>query len=203
MHQYLYTQFEPNYAHYVFPCFDQPDVRAKWALSTLAPKDWSIISNEYEDHQMTQTLSMMVMTDLTNAAKSFGQQALLDKQIKEQDNVAVFKQSYRIAPYLFALVAGPYTYVEQKNNEEGLPPLRVYLRKSVIDQVEPHVLTEMMNSTMVGMRFYKELFGVPFQFSKYDQIFVPEFNAGAMENVACVTFSEAKLRRGQTMTLEE
>jgi aminopeptidase N len=58
MHQYLYTQFEPNYAHYVFPCFDQPDVRAKWALSTLAPRDWSVISNEYEDKELTNTLSL-------------------------------------------------------------------------------------------------------------------------------------------------
>jgi aminopeptidase N len=47
-HQYLYTQFEPNYCHYVFPSFDQPDIRAKWSLTTLASKDWSIISNEYE-----------------------------------------------------------------------------------------------------------------------------------------------------------
>ena len=61
----------------------------------------------------------------------------------------------------------------------------------------------MLYSTQVGMRFYHDLFGVPYQFRKYDQIFVPEFNAGAMENVACVTFSEAELRRGQTMTLDE
>jgi len=46
------------------------------------------------------------------------------------------------------------------------------------------------------MRFYKDLFGIQYQFNKYDQIFVPEFNMGAMENVACVTHSEAMLRRG-------
>lgn len=49
LNQYLYTQFEPNYCHYVFPSFDQPDIRAKWSLTTLASKDWSVISNEYED----------------------------------------------------------------------------------------------------------------------------------------------------------
>lgn len=81
--------------------------------------------------------------------------------------------------------------------------MRVYLRKSVINQVDPQVLTDMMDSTLVGMRFYKDLFGMPYQFSKYDQMFVPEFNSGAMENVACVTFNEAMLHRGQTMTMEE
>lgn len=49
LNQYLYTQFEPNYCHYVFPSFDQPDIRAKWSLTTLASKEWSIISNENED----------------------------------------------------------------------------------------------------------------------------------------------------------
>lgn len=81
--------------------------------------------------------------------------------------------------------------------------MRVYLRQSVIGSVERRILDEMLTSTLVGMRFYKDLFGIPYQFNKYDQIFVPEFNAGAMENVACVTFNEAELRRGQTMTLDE
>lgn len=48
-HQYLYTQFEPNYCHYVFPSFDQPDIRAQWTLTTFASNEWAIISNEYED----------------------------------------------------------------------------------------------------------------------------------------------------------
>jgi aminopeptidase N len=123
--------------------------------------------------------------------------------VSGQDQVTVFKQSKEISPYLFAIVAGPYTYVESKKHEEGLPPLRVYLRKSVIKTIQPEVLDEMLMTTLVGMRFYKDLFGIQYQFNKYDQIFVPEFNMGAMENVACVTFSEATLRRGQTMTLNE
>jgi aminopeptidase N len=37
---------------------------------------------------------------------------------------------------------------------------------------------------------YEKLFGTEFPFSKYDTVFVPEFNAGAMENVGCITFTE-------------
>jgi aminopeptidase N len=44
--QYLYTDFEPSYAHYLFPNFDQPDIRAKWALKTIIPKDWVVVANE-------------------------------------------------------------------------------------------------------------------------------------------------------------
>lgn len=48
----------------------------------------------------------------------------------------------------------------------------------------------MFDVTCTGMKYYEELFDVPFAFSKYDLIFCPEFNWGAMENVGAVTFSE-------------
>jgi aminopeptidase N len=53
------------------------------------------------------------------------------------------------------------------------------------------------------MKFYKDLFGRPYAFTKYDQIFVPEFTAGAMENVGCVTFKETYLNRGQQLSLSD
>ena len=44
--QYLYTQFEADYCHYVFPCFDQPDLKAEWRLSAITDQDWTVISND-------------------------------------------------------------------------------------------------------------------------------------------------------------
>ena len=45
--QYLYTQFEADFCHYVFPCFDQPDLKASWAFSAVVPEDWTVIANDY------------------------------------------------------------------------------------------------------------------------------------------------------------
>lgn len=47
------------------------------------------------------------------------------------------------------------------------------------------------------MDYYADFFGVKYPFSKYDQLFVPEFNSGAMENVGCVTFNESYIPRGE------
>ena len=47
--QYLYSQFCAGYGHYVFPCFDQPDLKAKWTFMTVVPEDWTVISNEPKD----------------------------------------------------------------------------------------------------------------------------------------------------------
>ena len=53
------------------------------------------------------------------------------------------------------------------------------------------------------MDFYAQLFDQPYPFSKYDQVFVPEYNSGAMENVGCVTYNEAYLFRDKATDNEQ
>jgi aminopeptidase N len=76
--------------------------------------------------------------------------------------------------------------------------MRIYARKSLIGDVS---YDEMFNVTQAGIKFYQVFFGHPYPFHKYDQIFVPEHNFGAMENVGCVTFNENYLYRGEVMSL--
>jgi len=54
----------------------------------------------------------------------------------------------------------------------------------------------MFDVTECGMHFYKDFFGKAYPFNKYDQVFVPEHNFGAMENVGCVTYNENYMYRG-------
>ena len=55
----------------------------------------------------------------------------------------------------------------------------------------------MFEKTRQGLAYYEAQFGVPYPYEKYDQIFVPEYNWGAMENVGAVTFNEGYLFRSQ------
>ena len=106
-----------------------------------------------------------------------------------------FNTSSKISTYLYAIVAGPYGYFE--SNVEGMPPMRIYARKSLMDDVKHE---EMFLATQTGIKFYTDLMGCPYPFTKYDQVFCAEFNAGAMENVGCVTYNEVYLFRGQQIT---
>ncbi|MAG30541.1 MAG: aminopeptidase N, partial [Deltaproteobacteria bacterium] len=54
---------------------------------------------------------------------------------------------------------------------------------------------EVFEITRQGFAFYEDHFGQPYPFGKYDQLFVPEYNSGAMENVGCVTFNESQVFR--------
>ncbi|MCF6734510.1 aminopeptidase N [Blastococcus sp. KM273129] len=95
-----------------------------------------------------------------------------------------FAPTKRISTYLVALIAGPYAKVTDLH--EGIP-LGLYCRASLARYLDPD---ELFRVTKQGFDFYHRVFDYPYPFDKYDQLFVPEFNAGAMENAGAVTFLE-------------
>jgi aminopeptidase N len=99
-----------------------------------------------------------------------------------------FEPAPRMSTYITALVAGPYFVVRDEYvGPNGTYPLGVYCRASLAEYLDSEDIFEL---TKQGFAFFEEQFGVPYAFTKYDQLFVPEFNAGAMENAGCVTFLE-------------
>ena len=103
----------------------------------------------------------------------------------------VCDESFRISTYLYAIVAGPFGYHERQT--EGMPRMRIYARQSLVADVNHE---EMFTVTESGFTLYNEFFGQTYPFRKYDQVFCPEFNCGAMENVGCVTYNETYMFRG-------
>ena len=102
----------------------------------------------------------------------------------------VFPESLPISTYIWSVHAGPYQKWEDRS---GRIPLRLFARKSLAAYVP---VKDWFRYTQVGFRFYEKLFQTPYPFLKYDQLIVPEFAAGAMENAAAVTFNERAVSRG-------
>ncbi len=157
---YLYSQFETADAKRMFACFDQPDLKATYTLTALAPADWAVISN-----------------------------GALRETIERDGAVEhVFATTEPMSTYLVALIAGPYAvWRDEYVDEHGTIPLGLYCRASLAEFMDAERL---FAETKQGFGFYHRVFGVPYAFGKYDQLFVPEFNAGAMENAGAVTFLE-------------
>ncbi|KAA8961600.1 aminopeptidase N [Mycobacterium sp.] len=108
--------------------------------------------------------------------------------VQVRDGVHTFATTPRMSTYLVALIAGPYarwddTYVD----EYGEIPLGLFCRATLAEFMDAERL---FTHTKQGFGFYHKHFGLPYGFGKYDQVFVPEFNAGAMENAGAVTFTE-------------
>ncbi len=102
-----------------------------------------------------------------------------------------FMTTPRFSTYLFSLIAGPYERIVSSHDRI---PLGLYTRRSMRRELERSA-DELFEVTAQGMDYYAKLFGVRYPFSKYDQLFVPEFNAGAMENVGAVTFHDSFIFR--------
>jgi aminopeptidase N len=159
-HVYIYTQCEPFEAHRVFAAFDQPDLKARFTMRVIAPTAWVVVGNCPVER---------VDTDASDLATS----------------TVVFTESPLMSTYLVAIVAGPYARVTDMH--DGIE-LNLYCRQSLRRYLDDDEIFEI---TKQGLDHFAMRFGMRYPFGdKYDQLFVPEFNAGAMENVACVTFNE-------------
>ncbi|HVW32638.1 MAG TPA: aminopeptidase N, partial [Acidimicrobiia bacterium] len=95
------------------------------------------------------------------------------------------------------LVAGPYHQVRRTHRDIDMG---LYCRQSLAEYLDADEIFEV---TAQGFDFFEEAFGQPYAFGKYDQLFVPEFNFGAMENAGCVTFSERHLHRSKVTEAEK
>ena len=96
-----------------------------------------------------------------------------------------------ISTYITAVVAGPYHVVEDRFDDV---PLGLYCRRSLAQHLDPD---EFFEITKQGLAWFPRIFGRPYPFTKYDQLLVPEFNFGAMENPGCVTFAERHVFRSK------
>ena len=166
---YLYTQFEVPDSRRMFAVFEQPDLKATFAFTVIAPKEWVVTSNQPTPSP----------TPLTDSAAVWS-----------------FEPTPRISSYITALVAGPYDVVrsELTSRDGRVIPLGVFCRKSLAVFMDADYIFE---KTRQGFAFFEEKFDYPYPFAKYDQLFVPEFNAGAMENAGCVTFTESYVFRSK------
>ena len=159
---YLYTQFEPAMAMKVFAGFDQPDLKATYRVSVTAPERYTVILNE-------------AVTREDNGDGTSTWTTVID---------------YPLSTYLICICAGEFERISDTYDagDGRVIELGLYARASLI----PHMDAErIFRQTKEGFDFYHANFGRKYPFGdKYDQVFCPEYNMGAMEHVGCVTYRD-------------
>jgi aminopeptidase N len=166
---YLYTQFGTAESRRAFAVFEQPDLKAAFSFTVRAPESWQVFSNSP-----------------TPQAQACG------------DGTAVwaFEATPRLSSYITALAGGKYHVARSEHTTPRGQriPLAVAVRASLAEYLRPEEIFEV---TRQGFDFFTEKFARDYPFAKYDQLFVPEFNFGAMENAGCVTFREEMIFRSK------
>ena len=167
---YLYTNFEPADARRVYANFEQPDLKAEFTFQVTVPAQWTVFSN---------------------------QPAPEPEQVAGRPGVAVwrFPATPRISTYLTVLAAGEYHVVRESHTTPSgqVIPLGLACRQSMKAYLEPD---DMFTITRQGLDYFTGLFGGPYPFAKYDQVFVADLG-GAMENAGCVTITEMLMFRSK------
>jgi aminopeptidase N len=169
---YLYTQFEVPDSRRMYAVFEQPDLKASFRFTVTAPAHWKVISNS-----PTPTPEAAGVADGVERA------------------TWSFEPTKRISSYITALIAGPYDEVrDEVQTRGGVVPLGVFCRKSLTQYLDAD---NIFDCTKKGFAFFEDEFDQPYPFEKYDQVFTPEYNMGAMENAGAVTFVEVYIFRSK------
>lgn len=169
--EYLYTLVVPADAHRLFPCFDQPDLKAIFNLTLTVPADWVAVANE----------------PLASTAEK-----LRDGRVKH-----VFRSTLPLPTYLFAFAAGPFAVVDgpvvdfsPQKLPDSAHPLRIYVRRSKQARLEKDKLFRMH---LDSVRWYEKYFAYRYPFSKLDMVLCPGFPYGGMEHAGAIFYRESAL----------
>lgn len=171
---YAYTHFEPTDARRMYACFEQPDLKARITFVITAPASSGVFSNQ----------------DIAS-----------DKPGDNDTHTVTFNPTAPLSTYLTSIAVGPYYVVRDEYTKGDLKiPLAAICRESMQQYLDPK---EVFRVTKAGLTFFNDAFGYTYPWGKYDSIFLPEYNIGAMEHPGLVTFSENSfIFRGTPTTMQ-
>ncbi|AXG82392.1 aminopeptidase N [Streptomyces paludis] len=187
---YVYTQLFMDDVQRVFAAFDQPDLKSVFELTVTAPEEWTVLGNGIAERTTGATADSATAEGATVDSGAAGS--------------GMAGTRWTIAPtplistYLVAVAAGPWHSL--RTEHAGLP-FGIHCRRSLAPHLDADA-DEILDITRSCYDRYHEKFEEPYPFDSYDQAFVPEFNAGAMENPGLVTFRDEFVYRSAVTDTE-
>jgi aminopeptidase N len=194
--EYIYSLFVPSDASTAFPCFDQPDLKARFTLTLDVPRGWTAVSNSIWPRNQSEWKS---------------------RRGTYQGMGFEFKETEPISTYVFAFAAGNFDVLSEISGQEataqivkdvkerganegtGIPiPLdelyqkegtHIYVRRSQAEKFKQHA-AEVFRLNREGVKFLEEYFDYKFPFPKYDLVLIPEFPFGGMEHAGATFLRE-------------
>lgn len=175
---FLYTLLVPERARTLFPCFDQPDMKALYTLSLEVPADWKALSNTYIEKE-----------ELIHTGDAAEEQASTRKLI-------TFSRTEPLSTYLFSFVAGEFY---RKDYDDGRHRFSAYYRET--DTAKTAQLDDIFAEVAASLEWLEEYTGVPYPFAKYDFIILPGFQYGGMEHTGATLYNDGRMFLSPNPTL--
>jgi aminopeptidase N len=171
--EFLYTLLVPDRARTLFPCFDQPDLKALFSLTLEIPEEWKAVSN-----------SAIEKTRPTPGNK--------------KRTVITYRKTEPLSSYLFSFVAGK---LEQLPFERNKRKITIYHRET--DALKVAQCPEIARQVFDALEWLEAYTGIPYPFSKYDLIILPGFQYGGMEHTGATLYTDTRMFLNEQPTLNE
>jgi aminopeptidase N len=163
--EYVYSLFVPSDASTAFPCFDQPDLKARFRLGITAPPQWALVSNTAAEEARTPPC---------------------DADGRCPPKVVKFYETEPISTYVFAFAAGPFEVFQDRDSPYDT---LLFVRKSKAEAMRRELL-EVFRLNREGVKFFEDYFARKFPFPKYDLVILPEFPFRGMEHAGATFLRE-------------
>ena len=187
------TQFESHYARMMFPCVDEPAAKAKFSLKVIDTDSTdTILSN-----MPIKTERTLTYTSVNSGLNPKTDPNAMNLNTEVTRKIVEFETTPRMSTYLLALCLGHFQSVTTKNQHGVTITTYAPLNQAKESLIEPNQIAG------EALDFYDQAFGVPYPLPKLDQVAVPDFDAGAMENWGLVTYRESCLLIDETATLTD
>ncbi len=163
---YVATNLAYTGASHVFPCFDQPGLKASLRLATITPDTWVVASNDSE--AIIENKRQSVLPRLCE----LGIPTQLATALGDSCTLRVFNQTERLSTYTYVVAAGEYKVYESKYDVPGMAPLRLFVRQS-LSRVAVKFAPFVIEAFLKGAKYFQQLFYSRFPYPKHDQVFFP------------------------------
>lgn len=180
---FLYTLLVPDRARTLFPCFDQPDMKASYQLNLIIPREWVAVSNTAE-----------CTVDMIEDYIAY----YFDRELSDDERVVSFQPTEPLSTYLFSFVAGE---LYSTTYDDGNHRFTAYYRET-----DPERLTQLddiFHEVASSLEWLEEYTGIDYPFAKYDFVMLPGFQYGGMEHTGATLYNASQMFLGENATLEE
>src|SRR5574344_680517 len=186
---FLYTLLVPDRARTLFPCFEQPDLKANYSLTLSLPEEWEAIGNS------------KIKKEFAGIAEELGEK--IQNSNRNRYKSVKFQETEPLSTYVFSFIAGKLNKSIQYSTDSTISVKSITIYHRSVEERELNQIPTIAKEVFDALKWMEDYTGVKYAFSKYDLILLPGFQFGGMEHTGATLYNDNQLFLQANSTIEQ